>query len=100
MLFIRVVPSAAFDKIAGVFFDSNDVARIKVCTTRPAHSGQANNGVLAVLSKYLGLPKSLLSVKSGAAARSKTILIDGVSEEQRRALEATIKTEIQKTRSS
>jgi uncharacterized protein YggU (UPF0235/DUF167 family) len=83
ILFIRVVTSAAFDRVADdIFVDPKGVHRLKVSTTQPAHDGKANRGILAVLSKYLGVPKSLLSIKSGAAARSKTVLIDGASERQ------------------
>jgi uncharacterized protein (TIGR00251 family) len=83
LLFIRVVAGAAANKVSDTLYtDSKCIYRLKVSTTQPAHDGKANRGVLAVLSNYFGVPKSLLSIKSGASGRSKTVLIDGASEGQ------------------
>lgn len=82
LLFVHVTASAQSDKIAGTIVDANSVNRIKVFTVQPAHSGKANSGVLFTLAKYIGIPKSLLAIKSGAASRLKTVLIEVRTDEQ------------------
>jgi len=41
-----------------------------------AVDGQANEGLIAVLAKYLDLPKRSITIKSGHTARRKIVSVD------------------------
>jgi uncharacterized protein YggU (UPF0235/DUF167 family) len=52
----------------------------------PPTDGKANDAVLKLLSKALGLPKGAVRLKGGAASREKWVELDGLdaAELQRR----------------
>ena len=52
-------------------------ARLKLSVRAPAHEGEANAAVVALLARALRLPKSALSVAAGHTSREKTIAIRG-----------------------
>ena len=52
---------------------------LKVCVTQVAEKGKANQAIVEVLAKDLGLRRSQIELHSGALARQKKFLICGIS---------------------
>lgn len=77
-LTVRVQPRASADAIAG--FANGGHLRVRV--TEPPVDGRANRAVERLLAKALDVPRSRVTVVRGATARTKTVEIDGLSEQQ------------------
>ena len=76
---VRVTPKASKNRI--------EIGNpIKVYVSAPPIDGEANKAVIELLSKFLGVPKTRLSVVKGSAGRDKTIHIQGVSETELEAM--------------
>lgn len=73
----RVTPKASADRLGPVHDD-----RLKISVTSPPDKGKANEHVVRLLAKKLGLPKGALAVTAGETDRAKTLLIRGLSVEQ------------------
>ena len=71
---LRVTPRSARDAIEGI--DDEGALRVRV-TAAPA-DGAANKAVIKLLAKALGVPKSALTLVSGASSRHKRLRVDGV----------------------
>lgn len=65
---IRATPKAARDRI-----EPGDPLRIYV--TAPPDKGAANAAVIALLAKALGVARTRLTLKRGAASRDKVIVL-------------------------
>ena len=72
---IRVIPRSSKNSIVWV----EDV--LKVCLTAPPVDGTANEALIALLAKRLGLPKRDLQIVHGAQGRYKTVEIKGMTPE-------------------
>jgi uncharacterized protein len=77
---VRVSPRASRDELAG----ERDGALV-VRLTAPPVEGAANEALVRLLSRHLGLPPSSLSVARGARARDKVILVARAAAEDVRA---------------
>jgi len=66
---IHVNPHASRAEIAGI---AEGVVKIRV--TAPPVDGAANDAVIALLAKKLGLKKSQLALAAGTQGRKKTVL--------------------------
>ena len=73
---LRVTPRARRNAIIGIL-DTGSGPGLKVSVTAPPADGKANAAVLALLAKALGVPKSTLSVITGATGRNKLVRIPG-----------------------
>ena len=73
ILHVRAQPGARKDEIAGERADS-----LKIRITAPPEKGRANEAIIRLLAKKLGLKKSAIRVISGEASRDKRILIQGI----------------------
>lgn len=71
---IHVNPHASRAGIAGF---AEGMLKVKV--TAPPVEGAANEAVIALLSKKLGLRKSQIKISAGAKGRKKTILVSDIS---------------------
>jgi uncharacterized protein (TIGR00251 family) len=71
---IRVNPHSSRAVIAEI---ADGVLKVKV--TAPPVEGAANEAVIALLSKKLGLNKSRITISAGAKGRKKTILVGGIT---------------------
>ena len=71
---LHVQPGAAGDGLAGMHGDA-----LKVRTRAPAQAGRANEAVLELLARCLGVPVSRLVLRSGRTSRRKTVLVSGLS---------------------
>jgi len=76
-LFVRVTPHAGRDAIAGVEQRDDGSAVLRVRVRAVPDKGQANAAVIALLARALAVPKSSISISSGATARLKTLAISG-----------------------
>ena len=67
---VRVTPRASANAIGG----ERDGALL-VRVTAPPIEGKANDGVVAVLAKALGVPRGAVRVERGVAARTKRVSV-------------------------
>ena len=74
LLWIKAVPGASRDQIAGVIGD-----RLKVRISAPPEDGKANKAICKLLAKALGVKASQVSIESGQANPEKIIRIAGVT---------------------
>jgi uncharacterized protein len=71
---LRVIPKSRADEIVGVREDG----ALQVRVAAPPHEGQANEAVLRLLSRSLGLPLGAVRIKGGASSRDKWVELDGI----------------------
>jgi len=69
--FIKVHPGSKIEKVVEKEDGSLDV-KVKA----PAKDGKANKALISALSKYLKIPKSLISIKAGHSTKNKIIEIE------------------------
>ena len=69
---VRVQPKASSNRMTVV------EGRIKVYVTAAPEKGRANKAVIEVLARELGVPKSVVSIKSGERSRTKLIEVEGL----------------------
>ncbi len=78
MLRVRLTPAGGADHIDGVTVDSAGAPHLKVRVRAAPEDGKANAALEALLAKALGVAKSAVRVERGAAARIKSVAVDGV----------------------
>ncbi len=83
---LRVKAAAARNAVAGLQDRTDGRVALKVQVTAPPEGGKANQAVLGLLSKSWRLPRSRLSLVSGASARDKALLVEGDTEALRKDL--------------
>lgn len=74
VLRVHVQPGASGDGIAGAYGNS-----LKVRVRAPATSGRANEAVITLLAKELGVPATALTLTAGASSRDKRVRFAGFS---------------------
>ena len=72
-LAVRLTPRGGREAIDGWATDGDGRPYLKVRVAAPPVEGAANAALLILLAKALGLPKSSLSIASGAGARLKLV---------------------------
>lgn len=77
---VRLTPKAARRAIGGTAIDARGIPALKATVTAPPEGGKANKALIGMLAKSWRLPKTSISVKSGAAHRQKTLLVEGDTE--------------------
>jgi uncharacterized protein (TIGR00251 family) len=70
LLSVRAQPGAKKTEIAG---DYNGAVKIKLAA--PPVDGKANEALCRFVAEALGVPKSAVSIKSGASSRDKVVAI-------------------------
>lgn len=83
---IRVVPRASSSR-----FEVQPDGSIKVWVTAAPADGQANEAVVGLLSKALGVAKMRLEIVRGWTSRDKTIAVEGLDEAGLRSLLLALK---------
>ena len=73
---VRVHPNAARNEVVGI---TDGVWQARV--SAPPVKGKANNELIALLSQFLGVGKSQISIIKGHTTRNKVIAINGLSQE-------------------
>ncbi len=76
LLRVRVAPKSSAERIGPPHGDE-----LKVAVTAAPEKGKANDAVVKLLAKKLGVAKRDLEVVSGAADRRKTVLVRGLPPE-------------------
>lgn len=84
---VRLTPKASETAIRGIGWDTDGVARIKAAVTTVPEDGKANAALLKLLAKTWKLPKTSLSIASGATSRNKVVHIAGQPDDLSRLLE-------------
>lgn len=74
---VRVTPRSGRDSIEA---GAGGVVLVRV--TAAPDDGKANTAVCKVLAQALGVPKSAVTVVRGHTARTKQLVIDGVTQEE------------------
>jgi uncharacterized protein (TIGR00251 family) len=72
---LRVIPRAPKNQIAGV-----REGRLLVRVTAPPVDSAANDAVIALMAKALGVPKRAVRLVAGETSRNKTVEIEGISD--------------------
>jgi uncharacterized protein (TIGR00251 family) len=73
---VRVAPKARREGIEGAITGGRGPA-LKVAVAAAPADGQANARLAEILAKALDVPKSAVSIRTGAASRDKTIFVAG-----------------------
>ena len=71
---LRVKPRAKRDKIEAV-----DADHLDIWVTSPPVEGKANEHVVKLLSKALGIPKSHMEIIKGESGKNKVVSIPGLT---------------------
>ena len=71
---VRVQPRAKSNRV-----EVADEGRVKVYVTVAPEGGQANDAVVGLLAKKLGLAKSSIQVQRGHKQRNKFLVIEGLT---------------------
>jgi len=82
---IRLQPGAAADRIDGWAADAEGRPVLKVRVRARPIEGEANDALIRLLAKTLGVPKSSISVGRGGQSRSKMIVVQGLDDEKLRS---------------
>ncbi len=72
-LSVRLTPRASRDELIGF---ENEVLRARV--KAPPVEGRANEALLRLLARTLGMPRSDLTIVGGRASRDKTVAVEGL----------------------
>ncbi len=83
---VRVAPGAGRERIGEIVAEADGGRVIKLSVTAAPERGKANEAAIRLLAKAWLVPKSSLSVVSGATARRKTIHVAGEPEDLARRL--------------
>jgi uncharacterized protein len=79
-LAVRLTPKASVDAIDGWGEDEQGRRFLKARVRAAPVEGRANQALIALLSRALGVPKSRITLLNGDTSRLKQLDIDGVSE--------------------
>jgi len=71
---LRVTPRSRADEIVGL----TDEGVLQIRVTAAPQDGEANQAVLRLLSRALGIPRNAVRLKGGAASRDKWVEVDGM----------------------
>jgi uncharacterized protein (TIGR00251 family) len=80
LISVRVTPRASQEKVVGW---EGDVLRVRV--TAPPIEGRANEALLRLLARVLGVPSSRLSLVRGQTQRNKVVAVEGLTENEVRS---------------
>ncbi len=70
LIWVKAVPGASRDEIAGVVGD-----RLKVRVSTPAERGKANAAICVVLARALGVRSNQVTIDSGLTNPQKTVRV-------------------------
>jgi uncharacterized protein len=72
---LRVTPGASRSEVVG---RHGDAWKIRVAA--PPESGKANDAVVALIARALGVPRARIEIAGGHGSRDKTVVVSGLSE--------------------
>jgi hypothetical protein len=82
---VRLTPGASADRIDGWDVDAESRPVLKVRVRARPVEGEANEALINLLAKALGVPKSAVVLQRGGQSRTKILVIEGLSEPERKA---------------
>jgi len=74
---IRLIPNARRNLVEGAVERADGAGALRVRVTAVPEKGNANAALLDLLATVWDVPKSHLSIKTGATSRNKIVLIKG-----------------------
>ncbi len=74
---LRVTPGASANRVHGIAADADGALVLKVAVTAAPERGKANAALIRLLAKAWKVPKTSLSVVSGAGSRRKVVHVAG-----------------------
>ncbi len=78
---LRVTPRASANRVRGVAVEADGASVLKVAVTAAPEGGKANAALIRLLARAWKVPKTSLSVASGAGARRKVVHVAGDPQE-------------------
>ncbi len=72
---VKVLPRCGRDEICG---SVNGILKVRV--SRPPIEGKANERLIELVSRTIGVPRSNVTIIKGRSSRTKSIKIEGVSQ--------------------
>lgn len=93
-LFVRLTPRSDRDAIEGVGTTADGSRHLKARVRAVPEDGKANEALVRLLGKALGVPAGAVAVVAGGTSRLKTVRLDGDSS----ALESRIAALVDRTR--
>jgi len=82
---IRLTPGASADRIDGWDVDAEGRAVLKVRVRARPVEGEANEALIKLLAKALGVPKSAVALQRGGQSRNKMVGVEGLSDPELKA---------------
>lgn len=74
---VRLTPKASRDRVEGLVANADGSMAVKAQVTAVPEDGKANAALIRLLSKEWRLPRSSISLVSGATDRRKVLFISG-----------------------
>ena len=74
---VRLAPKSSANAIRGIEEQADGSACLKIAVTAAPEAGKANAALLKLLAKTWKLPKTSLTIASGATSRRKVVRIAG-----------------------
>lgn len=79
---VRLTPGAAADRVDGWDVDAEGRPVLKVRVRARPVEGEANEALVKLMAKALGVPKSAVAIQRGGQSRTKILAIEGLSEDE------------------
>lgn len=77
MLAVRLTPRSAADRLGGAWVDADGRSWLSASVTAPPDKGRANDALVALLSRDLGISRAKISLVAGESSRLKRVRIHG-----------------------
>lgn len=77
MLAVRLTPRAAADRLGGAWVDADGRSWLSASVTAPPDKGRANDALVALLSRDLGISRAKIFLVAGESSRLKRVRILG-----------------------
>jgi uncharacterized protein len=87
---VRLTPKTASARVLGLIADADGEVALKVAVTAAPERGRANEALLKLLAKALGLRRRDLSLAQGASDRRKLVHVAGDPEALTRQLQEAL----------
>ena len=81
-LAIKLTPGAATDRIDGWDLDAEGRPVLKVRVRARPVEGEANEALVKLMARALGVPKSAVAIQRGGQSRTKILVVEGLSEDE------------------
>ncbi len=79
---VRLTPGASTDRIDGWDVDVEGRPVLKVRVRARPIEGEANEALVKLMARALGVPKSAVAIQRGGQSRTKILVIEGLSADE------------------